>query len=54
MSAGILLSLILAALVAAYIVAPLFRSDAAEAERISSAVSEERDLQSRERCFWPL
>lgn len=47
MSAGILLSLVLAALVVYYIVAPLFRADAAEAERISSAVSEERDLQSR-------
>jgi cytochrome c-type biogenesis protein CcmI len=47
MSAGILVSLVLAALVGCYVLAPLFRADAAEAERISSAVSEERDLQSR-------
>ena len=47
MNAGILLSLALAALVGYYVLAPLFRADAAEAERISSAVSEERDLQSR-------
>lgn len=47
MSAGILLSLIVAGLVGIYVLAPLFRADAAEAERISSAVSEERDLESR-------
>jgi hypothetical protein len=47
MSAGILISLILAGLVGVYVLWPLFRADAAEAERISSAVSEERDLESR-------
>lgn len=47
MNAGILLSLLLAAVVGYYVLAPLFRADAAEAERISAAVSEERDLQSR-------
>ena len=47
MSAGILLTLIVATLVGLYVLAPLFRADAAEAERISSAVSEERDLESR-------
>ena len=47
MSAGILLSLLLAAVIVYWIVAPLFRADAAEAERISAAVSEERDLRSR-------
>jgi hypothetical protein len=47
MSAGILLSLVLAALGGYYVLAPLFRADAAEAERISAAISEERDLQSR-------
>jgi hypothetical protein len=30
-----------------YVVAPLLRKDAAESERISAAVSEERDLESR-------
>jgi len=47
MSAGILVSLLLAAVVGSYVLAPLFRVDAAEAERVSSVVSEERDLQSR-------
>jgi len=47
MSAGILVSLLLAAVTGFYVLAPLFRADAAEAERISSAVSEERDLRSR-------
>lgn len=32
---------------AAWILSPLFRSDAAEAERLVAAVSEERDLDSR-------
>jgi len=37
----------LAAAAAWFIVAPLFRRDAAEAERVGAAVSEERDLRSR-------
>lgn len=47
MSAGILLSLVVAAISGYFVLAPLFRADAAEAERISAAISEERDLQSR-------
>jgi cytochrome c-type biogenesis protein CcmI len=47
MTAGILLTLLVALAAGVYVLAPLFRADAAEAERISSAVSEERDLQSR-------
>jgi cytochrome c-type biogenesis protein CcmI len=47
MSAGILLTLIVAGVSGYFILAPLLRADAAEAERISAAVSEERDLQSR-------
>jgi cytochrome c-type biogenesis protein CcmI len=47
MTAGILLSLVVGAVVAAYVLAPLLRADAAEAERVSSVVSEERDLRSR-------
>jgi hypothetical protein len=37
----------LAAGVVAFVLAPLLRADAAEAERVSAVVSEERDLASR-------
>ena len=42
-----LLILVLAAAGLAYVVAPLLRKDAAEAERVASAVSAEMDLHSR-------
>lgn len=38
---------LLAAGVAAFVLAPLFRADAAEAERIARAVSDEQELQSQ-------
>lgn len=37
----------LAAVAAAWVIAPLFRADAAEAERIASSLSEAQDLESR-------
>ena len=38
---------VLASAAAAWIIAPLFRADAAEAERIASSLSEAQDLESR-------
>lgn len=39
--------LVLLGCVTAFVLAPLFRADAAEAERVGAVVSEERDLASR-------
>jgi len=47
MIGGEILALLLLAAAVIAVVAPLLRDDAAEAERVSSAVSEVRDLQSR-------
>ena len=47
MTAGWIVAGALALLTFYYVIAPLLRKDAAEAERISAAVSEERDLESR-------
>ena len=44
---GIVTVLILAAVAVAFVVAPLLRKDAAEAERVAAAASEEIDMQSR-------
>ena len=41
------LVLLLAAAIVAFVLAPLFRADAAEAERVGAVHSEERDLASR-------
>jgi hypothetical protein len=47
MSPGVLISLIVGAAAVAVVIAPLFRKDAAEAERVAAAVSEGAELQSR-------
>ncbi|HXV75219.1 MAG TPA: hypothetical protein VD788_02800 [Candidatus Polarisedimenticolaceae bacterium] len=47
MSAGGIAAVIVGLSVVAWVLAPLLRKDAAESERIGSAVSEERDLRSR-------
>ena len=44
---GIVTVLVLAAVALAFVVGPLLREDAAEAERVAAAASEEIDLQSR-------
>lgn len=46
MTAGIVVFLVLLAAAVAFIVAPLLRADAAEAERVSRGLSEARELQS--------
>lgn len=46
MTAGVLGALALAAAVVAFVLAPLFRKDAALAERAAAAASERQDLQS--------
>lgn len=43
----VLLVVMLAGAVAAFVLAPLFRDDAAEAERVAGALSEAQDLQSQ-------
>jgi hypothetical protein len=43
----VVLVLLLASAVVAFVLAPLFRRDAAEAERVGAVHSEERDLASR-------
>jgi len=47
MTPGIVAALALGVAALAWLVAPLLRADAAEAERVGAAVSEERDLRSR-------
>ena len=47
MTLGLVLALGVAAAATWFIVAPLLRKDAAEAERVGAAKSEERDLRSR-------
>jgi hypothetical protein len=47
MTAGIVLTVLITIAALIWIVAPLLRADAAESERVSSAVSEERDLRSK-------
>ena len=47
MIAGEILALVFGVAVVAYVLAPLFRQDAAEAERVGAAVSELRDLASK-------
>jgi hypothetical protein len=47
MSAGIIAVLLIAAGTLAFVVAPLLRGDAAEAERVAVAMSEAAELQSR-------
>lgn len=47
MTLGLLLSLGVAAAATWFVVAPLLRRDAAEAERVGAVKSEERDLRSR-------
>jgi len=47
MIAGEILALVLAVGIVVFVLAPLFRHDAAEAERIGAAVSEIRDLASK-------
>ena len=47
MTLALAVVLVVAAAAVAFVVAPLLRRDAAEAERIGAAVSDERDLSSR-------
>jgi hypothetical protein len=47
MIAGVILSLLVATAAVAFVVAPLMRKDAAEAERVAMAISELEELQSR-------
>ena len=47
MTLGVVLALGLAAAAMWFVIAPLLRKDAAEAERVGAAHSEERDLRSR-------
>jgi hypothetical protein len=47
MIAGVILSLLVATAAVAFVVAPLMRKDAAEAERVAMAISEAEELQSR-------
>ena len=47
MTAGLVVAIVVAAAVVAFVLAPLLRRDAAEAERVGAAVSDERDLSSR-------
>jgi hypothetical protein len=47
MSAGIVVAAVLGLAAAAYVLAPLFRKDAAEAERVASALSEAQELHSQ-------
>ena len=44
MTAGTLLALLLAAVALAFVLAPLFRADAAQEERVTARRSEEEDL----------
>jgi cell division protein FtsB len=47
MTAGVVLSLLVAAAVIAFVAAPLLRSDAARAERVAAALDEAAELRSR-------
>ncbi len=48
MTTGVVVVTLLAALAVAFVIAPLLRRDAAEAELARDAMSEERELQSRQ------
>jgi len=47
MTAATMVAILLGLAAAAFVVAPLFRKDAAEAERVASALSEEQELHSQ-------
>jgi cytochrome c-type biogenesis protein CcmI len=47
MTGGLILSLLVGIVALTFVLVPLFRKDAAEAEALAAATSETRDLQSR-------